>query len=113
MDFVTSLWIQIAADANCSVGLVHHVRKPVNGSTVDFSVNDARGASSVKDAARVTRVLNAMSAEEAKKCGVDAKARRYYFRVDDGDKQNLRPPQDARWFQHSNYPPAEPGALFM
>jgi hypothetical protein len=45
-----------------------------------------------------------MSAAEAAKCGIEGKRRSHYFRVDDGDKQNLRPALDARWFEHVNQP---------
>jgi len=104
MNFVTGLWRQIAEEVICSVGLVHHVRKPQNGMTSDFTVNDGRGAGAVKDGARVTRVLNGMNATEAAKCGISAARKSNYFRVDDGDKQNLRPALDARWYQHVNVP---------
>ena len=94
INMITKKWSMIAEETNCSIELVHHVRKS-NGN--EISVDDGRGASSLLAAARSARVLNPMSDEEQRSCGV--KNRRGYFRMDNG-KANLAPPPDGSfWFQ--------------
>ena len=97
IDRVAKVWAQIADECNCSVELVHHVRKPANGSASEYTIDDARGAVALIGAVRSARVLNAMSREEAEKAEIDPKDRRSYFRVDDG-KANMAPPvETAVW----------------
>jgi hypothetical protein len=84
----------VADAANCAVEVVHHVRKSNNS---ELTVDDARGAVALMGAARSARILNAMTADEAAKAGIDPTQRRLYFRGDNG-KSNLAPPaSDARW----------------
>jgi RecA-family ATPase len=78
IDAVTKAWAKIADVANCSIDLVHHVRKPGNGQT-DFDVNDARGASSLIGALRVARVLNGISKDCAEAARVPLKDKGYLF----------------------------------
>jgi len=54
--------------------------------------DDIRGASSFVAAVRSTRIVNVMTAEDAKKAGIEDEHRRY-LRVDDG-KRNMAPPAD-------------------
>ena len=93
IDAVAKTWARIADETNCAVELVHHVRKPSNGSQNDYTIDDARGAVALIGAARSARVLNAMSKEDADKAGVPVEERRSYFRVDNG-KANMAPPVD-------------------
>jgi hypothetical protein len=103
----------LAEDTNCAIGLVHHVRKPAQGQG-ETTANDARGAGALIDAARVARVLNRMTQEEATRCGIEKPG--YFFRVNNG-KANLTPPPDERseWYRLINVPlwngksPSEPG----
>lgn len=81
---VAEQWVRIAELANCSVELVHHVRKTVGEITAD----DGRGAGALKDKARSVRVINAMTDDEAGKAGIDRDDRRDYFRIG-ADKANL------------------------
>jgi hypothetical protein len=97
IDAVVKSWAHIAEETQCSIELVHHVRKPANGSTAEFTIDDARGASALKDGVRASRVLNVMSKEEAETSGMSEEHRRSYFRVDRG-KANLVPPlEKAVW----------------
>jgi AAA domain len=99
IDTVAKTWAAIARETDSSIDLVHHVRKP-SGTQSEFSVNDARGASSLIGATRSNRVLNRMTKEEAEKAGIPAEERRFYFRVDKGEKDNMRPPlEKAEWFK--------------
>ena len=99
IDAVASQWAAIADRANCSIELIHHLRKAsVQGQ--DRTAEDARGGVALIAAARSVRVLNRMGAEEATKLGIPDETRRRLFRVDDG-KANLQPPRgtgdDATW----------------
>jgi AAA domain len=94
IDVVAKTWAGVARETFSAVELVHHVRKPSNGSS-EFSIDDARGASSLIGATRSNRVLNRMTKEEA---GIPAEERRFYFRLDKGEKDNMRPPlENAEW----------------
>ena len=81
---------RIAREANCSIQLVHHVRK---GNGDDAGIDSVRGAGALIGAARAARVINRISEDDAMKMGVDEKQARGIFRVDDG-KANLAPPAD-------------------
>lgn len=91
---VARAWGRIANLTGCAINLVHHTRK-TNG--MEISVEDGRGGSALKDAARSARAFNQMTQSQAESWGVDN--RRLYFRTDDG-KNNLAPPSDAAtWFK--------------
>jgi hypothetical protein len=97
IDIVAKAWSGIARVCDSAVELAHHIRKPSSGSTSEITVNDARGAGSLKDAARSVRVLNTMSKEEAERVGIKPDGRRSYFRVDAG-KTNMKPPaENTEW----------------
>jgi RecA-family ATPase len=70
IDTVAKTWSGIARMCSCAVELAHHIRKPASGSTAEITVDDARGAGSLKDAGRSVRVLNTMSKEEAETVGI-------------------------------------------
>ena len=97
IDMVVKRWAQVANDANCSIELVHHVRKG-NGMQ-EATVSDARGASALVDAARHVRRLQRMTAEEARNAGIDEDQFWRYSREGDS-KDNLAPPtSDSTWRQ--------------
>lgn len=96
IDRVAKTWAGLAERCNCAIELVHHVRKTASGPE-GYSVEDARGGSSLIGAVRSARVLNAMSKEEAERAGVEPEKRRLHFRVDNG-KANMAPPMErANW----------------
>lgn len=86
IDLVSKEWGRIAGVTNCSVGLVHHVRK-TNGA--DITVEDSRGASALVSTTRAARALNRMTEQEAKTLGLEA-IRRSFFRFSDA-KNNMAP----------------------
>ena len=88
---VVAMLRKLARDGDCSVMLVHHVRK---GNGDDASIDSVRGAGALIGAARAARVINRVSEEDALKLGVDPGEARGIFRVDDG-KANLAPPSHA------------------
>lgn len=98
IDRVAKTWAGIAERCNCAIELVHHVRKTASGPE-GYSVEDARGGSSLIGAVRSARVLNGMSKEEAERAGIEPEKRRLHFRVDDG-KANMAPPMEsASWYR--------------
>jgi hypothetical protein len=93
IDAVAKTWGRIADRTGCAIDLVHHIRKT---SAEEATVDDARGAIALINAARSTRVLNRMSEKQAKEAEVEN--RRLYFRIDAADKSNLVvPAESAEW----------------
>jgi len=96
IDAVAKRWKRLAIDAGCAIVLVHHSRKNGNGET---TVEDARGASALLNAARIGLTLNRMTTKEADEFGIKEQAeRRAIFRVDNG-KSNRSPAGNAQWFK--------------
>jgi hypothetical protein len=85
IDKVAKLWAHIADRTNCSIDIVHHLRKV---SDREATVEDARGAVALIGAARSVRVLNRMSEEQAVSAGLSQQDRFSYFNVHQG-KANL------------------------
>lgn len=99
IDAVTKQWAKIADVGNCSVELVHHVRK-LNGQ--EITVEDSRGASALLATSRSARAISRMTRKEGLKLGLEA-AHKRLFRFGDG-KNNLALPADdkTRWFELVN-----------
>lgn len=98
IDAVVKAWGRLADECNCSVNLVHHVRK---GNGQETNADSARGAKALVDAARSVQVFNRMSPDEASLAGVAEDQRGFYFRVQN-DKANLAPPDKASWYRMNN-----------
>jgi AAA domain len=103
----------IAEAADCSIEAPQHIRKASNLGRSEVTVDDGRGAGSLKDAARCVRVINRMTAAEAPAAQVKEKDRKRYFRVDDDAKANMTAPAEAAtWFKMVSVPlyndPADP-----
>lgn len=83
----------MADKLNCSIELVHHTRK-LNGN--DATVEDSRGGSALIGAVRAGRALNAMTADEAAKAGLETHID--HFRIEAAGKNNLaRSSERAIW----------------
>jgi hypothetical protein len=98
IDAVAKEWGRIADECDCSINLVHHVRK---GNGTEATTDSARGAKALTDAARSVIVYNRMSEDEAGLASVPADQRSFYFRTQN-DKANLSPPEKAEWFRMNN-----------
>jgi hypothetical protein len=98
IDAVVKAWGRLADECNCSINLVHHVRK---GNGQETNADSARGAKALVDAARSVQVFNRMSPDEAAMAGVAEDQRGFYFRVQN-DKANLAPPDKASWYRMNN-----------
>lgn len=96
IDAVSKEWLRIAHEANCAIGLAHHLRKT---QAAEFTAQDARGAGAMINAARSCLVLQRMSKETAEEFGIEACDRKRYFSVYD-DKNNKAPPAlKAEWYE--------------
>lgn len=98
IDMVAKEWSRIADVCNCSINLVHHVRKS-NG--MEVSAESSRGAISLIGAARSVIVYNRMTKEEGERAGIEPAKRGFYFRTQ-SDKANLAPPEAADWHRMNN-----------
>lgn len=96
IDMVAKALGGVAERARCALGFNHHARKSLAAG--ETRMEDSRGASALIDAARVGRVLNVMTDQEAAELGIEIGRRFRYFRADDG-KANLAPKAEkASWF---------------
>jgi AAA domain len=94
IDRVVKEWAYISDKANGAVRLTHHTRK----GDQEVTAESGRGASALVDAARIVRVFNRMTKEEADKAGIEDERRRRYYRTYI-DKQNMAPAAEkADWF---------------
>lgn len=97
IDRVSKRLARLAMRCDIAVGLVHHTKKLPAGQEHD--ADSSRGASSLINTARVGRVLNPMTKEEAGDADIPTEERRRYFRAS-RDKQNLAPPDaDKNWYR--------------
>jgi hypothetical protein len=95
MDAIVRKFGVIAEQVRSAIDLVHHTRKPAGGQA-GMTVDDARGARAIIDAARAARVLNRMSSKEAEAADIEPDDCWRYFRSDTG-KANMAPPEVAGW----------------
>jgi RecA-family ATPase len=96
IDFVCTMAAKMAIDHNCAIDLPHHTNKQVSRGPGD--ADRGRGASSMKDAARLVYTLTTMTPEESQQFGVDDADRRSLVRQDSA-KVNIAPPsREAKWF---------------
>lgn len=86
----------LASATGAAIGLVHHTRKPSPGITP--TIDDGRGGSALRGAARFNRLLLPMTEAEGAQAGVDDF--RHFFRIGEAES-NLAPPSSARnrWFE--------------
>jgi RecA-family ATPase len=102
MDTVIRIFASIADTQDCAIELSHHTRKLLAGSTADYTVDDMRGAGSLKDAMRAVRMLNFMPKAEAESAGIPEHERTIYFRVDRVKGNNAPPAKAATWRKFVN-----------
>jgi len=101
MNQVIRTFGEIAKACDCSIDISHHTRKGPSGGG-ELGSSDARGASAVIDAIRLSRVLNVMSVKEGENSGLDELARLSYFRMDRGKSNTAPPSRVATWRKFEN-----------
>src|SRR5262245_47180848 len=99
IDAVAKRWATIGGALNAAVEVAHHIRKPAAGTVANATDDDARGGSALKAATRATRVVNGMSATEAKAFGVPEDKAGFYYRVDRGTTNMQGATKWSKWFK--------------
>lgn len=94
IDKIVKAWGRVAKAADCVIVLVHHTSK---AGSAEVNTNSARGASALTSAARSLLTLNRMTADDAKKYGIEEDQRWRYVVVSD-DKHNRAPAENGTWF---------------
>ena len=96
---VAEQFSDIANICECSIDIVHHVRKMMNGvNEKEFTSEDSRGGGALRAAVRALRVYNRMTTDEAENAGVAVDMRGFYLRVDRGKANYLPPAIRSTWF---------------
>lgn len=86
---------KLADRCNCAVEIVHHTRK-TNGA--ETTVEDGRGASSMRDAVRSARALNVMSYEDfGRDLGISEDECKSYFSVGEGKASMSSRASGVKW----------------
>jgi hypothetical protein len=97
LDFVCTLLTKIAHDLNCAVDVLHHEGKANSGQAGD--ANRGRGATAIKDAARLSYTLTQMSDHERERFGLSAEEQHSLIREDIAKANIIRGTANARWFK--------------
>jgi AAA domain len=96
IDCVCTILSKIAIEHDCAIDVPHHTKK---GAAAPGDSDRGRGASAMKDAARLVYTLSQMTPDEAKQFGIEECERRSLIRIDSA-KVNIAPPsREARWFR--------------
>jgi hypothetical protein len=100
IDMVIQVLVDLVHEMNVAGDVPHHVSKPGrnNRSGEPGDANRGRGASAMKDAARLVYTLNVMTKEEAEAFGVSEEDRWAYVRMDKGKVNIVPPSRQAKWF---------------
>jgi AAA domain len=96
IDEVVEILADLAVKYDIAVDVPHHTAK---GQADPGNANRGRGASAMKDAARLVYTLSPMTEEEGQRFGLAETERRLLVRMDSG-KVNIAPPMaEAKWFK--------------
>lgn len=101
MQRVMELITSFAADLNVAVVVLHHTPKPPIASADSYAgtVNAIRGATAIKDAARIALTLFGMSEKDAERFDKPAAVRHRYVRLDDAKQNLVLASPEAKWFR--------------
>jgi hypothetical protein len=98
MEAIADALKTIGIRSNAAIAVDHHVRKPAYGQN-EVTTADARGASALINKARLCRVCNAMTSQQAIQARLKEGERKYYFRADVGKVNIAEPGDDSVWFR--------------
>jgi len=101
MDFVCDMLTALSIECNVGVDSPHHVHK---GQIEPGNADAGRGASGVRDAARLVYTLCPMDDKEAQKFDISEGTRRYYVRLDSAKTNTAPPSEKAEWFRLVSVP---------
>ena len=103
IDFVCSIFADIAQATGGCVDLVHHIRKAPTGVMAQpGNIDMARGASALSGAVRAARTLSVMTEREAETLGILVDRRHWFVRVDDAKANMSAPVSGAQWFERES-----------
>ena len=103
IDFVCSIFADIAQATGGCVDLVHHIRKAPTGAMAQpGNIDMARGASALSGAVRAARTLSVMTEREAETLGILVDRRHWFVRVDDAKANMSAPVSGAQWFERQS-----------
>lgn len=92
-----AVFVRIANETNAAVEIVHHVKKGAGVGKNEVTADSGRGAGALKDKARSVRVINGMTAKEAKTANVAVEDRFDFFRVGNGKSNLAKRSGSAEW----------------
>lgn len=95
-DVVMKALVRIADRCNVAVLVLHHVKK---GAAAPGDASNARGASSMIDAARFAVTVTGMTTDEAATMGIPDEERVRLIRVDDAKANLVLKSPKARWYR--------------
>jgi len=96
MDFVCDLLAQLAIEHDIAIDAPHHTKK---GTLAPGDADTGRGASGIKDAARLVCTLTTMGEADATAFSISDIDRRQYIRLDPAKVNIASRAQDAKWFR--------------
>jgi hypothetical protein len=96
IDDVIQILSDLATKYDIAIDVPHHISK---GTPEPGNANRGRGASALKDAARLVMTATTMSPEEAEAFKIPEQDRRLYVRIDHGKVNIARPAAMAQWFK--------------
>jgi hypothetical protein len=109
VDDVIQVLTDVSAKHDIAVDAPHHTSK---GTADPGNANRGRGASAMKDGARLVYTLAPMSTDEAKSFGIKEEERRLLIRMDSG-KVNIAPPlHAAKWYRLVSVPLGNRNGLY-
>src|SRR5215471_455906 len=98
IDMVVQVLVDLCHEMNIGADVPHHVSKAQKNDSEPGDANRGRGASAMKDAARLVYTLNVMTKDEAEKFGIKDEDRWAYVRMDKGKVNIVPPSRQAKWF---------------
>jgi hypothetical protein len=96
IDEVVQVLSDLAIRFNLALDAPHHTNK---GPATPGNANRGRGASAMKDAARLVYTLTPMSPEEGEAFGLEERDRCSLLRLDKGKVNTVPPWYEAKWFR--------------
>jgi hypothetical protein len=99
METVMQIMNRVVRATNIAGHVVYHPPKSGGG---DGSVLSIRGGSAILNKLRASRSLFLMTAEQAKKYGIEEGRHIYFYRITTGDKRNMEMPKpgaSAQWYE--------------
>ena len=97
---VVDAFKRIAAETGCAIELIHHTKK--NGGDSEAHAGDVeagRGASSLKDAARIAVTLAKLSQKHSEDLGIEWAEGRRLVRLDGGKANFSLPDEECAWYR--------------